>query len=210
MSKEIWLDESPATSRRERRKQEFREKIIESAIMLFEKNGCDATTLEDICDIAEISRPTFYSYYASKQELIDALGQKLWLNVIKELTSESLAKHESTQQYIQSFLELTRREIVKYSRLEKELIRQIMSNDPGDSRTANILNGMTSMLMSIYSQGKKKGDIGNRYPVDFLAEMTMGSISSVMMNWALDPDFPIEKRLKQLADYIPSMLELNK
>jgi len=41
-----------------------------------------------------------------------------------------------------------------------------------------------------------------------LADMTMGAINVVMMNWALDENYPVQKRLKQLADYIPTMLEL--
>lgn len=56
----------------------------------------------------------------------------------------------------------------------------------------------------------KRGDVANLYPVDFLAEMTMGSINSVMMSWAVDENYPIERRLKQLADYIPRMLSLTK
>jgi len=50
---------------------------MEASIQLFERNGCDATTLEEICEQAEVSRPTFYSYYPSKNDLIKALAEKL-------------------------------------------------------------------------------------------------------------------------------------
>lgn len=210
MSKSIWLDESPASSRRERRKQEFREKIIEAAINLFEKNGCDATTLEDICEAAEVSRPTFYSYYASKQELIQALGDKLWLSMAHELTAVTLAGRDSTAKYVDAFLKMTRNEIARYSRLERELIRQSMSDDLSNDNNMSLLNGMTAMFEAVYKEGRKRGDVGNRYPIEFLAEMTMGSISAVMMRWAVDEQYPVDKRLKQVADYIPSMLALNK
>ena len=76
MSKLFWLGEQQADSRRERRKLEFRDKILEAAIELFETQGCDVTTLDDICRVADVSRPTFYKHYATKQELILELGQK--------------------------------------------------------------------------------------------------------------------------------------
>ena len=211
MNKAFWQDESPASSRRERRKQEFREKIMEAAISLFEQKGCEDTTLEDICEMADISRPTFYSYYTSKHELILALGEKLWLSVAKDLTADSLANYESTRKYIESFVKLIGKEITKYSRLERELIRQSMISDPNDSPSSiSIMKELIDLFAKVYAEGRKRGDIGNLYPVDFLAEMTMGSINSVMRSWAVDEDFPIERRLRQLADYIPRMLELRK
>ncbi len=210
MSKAFWQNEQPADSRRERRKQEFREKIMEAAIHLFEKNGCDVVTLEDICELADISRPTFYSYYASKQELIHALGEKLWLRVAADLTSESLANSDSTKKYIETFFKVVTKEIIKYNSLERELIRQSMISDPRDSSSLHIMHGLIDMFVKVYTEGRKRGDVGDLYPIDFLAEMTMGSINSVMMSWAVDEKFPIEKRLKQLADYIPRMLGMTK
>lgn len=207
----FWQDEEPAGSRRERRKQEIRTKIIEAAISLFENKGIDDTTLEDICEKADISRPTFYSYYPSKQELILALGEKLWVNVANEVTTQAIAKHESTQNYIDSFLKVTRREIAKYGRLERELVRHSMNRETNDySRNSNMLKALTSMFAAVYTEGRKRGDIGNRYPIDFLAEVSMGCISSVMMNWAFDEEYPVERRLKQTADFLVSMLALEK
>ncbi len=208
MNKIFWLDEQQADSRRERRKLEFRDKILEAAIELFETQGCDATTLDDICRVADVSRPTFYKHYATKQELILELGQKLWMRISKELSAAALDKHDSTRRYVEVFFETVRKEIAKYQRLERELIRQSMMADPHESKSAQLLQVLTNMFAAVYTLGKKRGDIGNRFPVDFLADMTMGAINVVMMNWALDENYPVQKRLKQLADYIPTMLEL--
>ncbi|MCG8671168.1 MAG: TetR/AcrR family transcriptional regulator [Pseudomonadales bacterium] len=211
MNKDFWKDEVPADSRRERRKQEIRAKIIESAIDLFENEGLDETTLEHICERADISRPTFYSYYSSKQELIQALAEKLWLNVATDLTSASIEKHESTQDYIQSFMKLTRLEIIKYGRLERELVRHSMTRgSEAESQNTLMLRAMNAMFSAVYGVGKKRGDVGSRYPIDFLAETSVGCISSVMVNWALEADYPIEKRLKQTADLLIQMISLDK
>lgn len=210
MSKPDWLEEPPADSRRERRKQENRERIMESAIVLFEDKGCELTTLEEICERAEVSRPTFYSYYASKQELIQALGEKLWVNVARELTSQLLASQAGTSEYVEAFFRLTRTQIARYNRLERELIRQSMQGSVSDSNSMNMLNGLTALFASVYTEGKKRDEIGNRYPIDFLAEMTMAGISAIMMKWAVDADYPVDRRLKQFTDLTLQTLALSK
>lgn len=211
MKKAFWQEEEPAVSRRERRKQEIRNKIIEAAISLFEAKGIEDTTLEDICETADISRPTFYSYYPSKNELISALVEKLWINVASEVAEKSIAKDESTQSYVESFLKVTRQEIARYGRLERELVRHSMNQgDRDDARNSNMLGLVTQLFVAVYSEGRKRGDIGNRFPVDFLAEASMGCIASVMINWALDENYPVERRLKQTSDLIVAMLQLEK
>jgi AcrR family transcriptional regulator len=209
MSKTSWLEEPPADTRRERRKQEIREKIMESAISLIESRGCDATTLEEICEQADVSRPTFYSYYPSKQDLIHALVEKLWLSVAHELTEKLLTRQASTVEYVETFFKLIRTEMARYSRLERELIRFSMHSDV-NTESMNMLGVLTNLFNTVYTEGKKRGDIGNRYPVDFLAEMTMGGIAAVMTKWGVDNDYPVDKRLKQLADFTLQMIALEK
>ena len=211
MNKTLWQDDAPADTRRERRKQEIRTRIIEAAIMLFEDRGLEPVTLEEICEQAAISRPTFYSYFTSKQELIQALAEKLWLNVAREVTDNALAQQTSVIEFLRAFFAATRREITRYGRLERELVRYSMRGESADDqRNSGMLKIMTALFHSIYTRGRKAGEIGDRYPVDFLAEVTMGCISSMMMNWAFDADYPVEKRMKQTADFIISMLALKK
>lgn len=210
MSKTSWIEEFPADSRRERRKQEIREKIMAAAVSLFETQGCDATTLEQICELAEVSRPTFYSYYPSKQDLIRALVEKFWLSVARELTEQLLNQQASTREYIEMFFKLTRSEIARYSKLERELIRYSMQNDANDENSMNLITALTGMFHSVYTAGKKRGEIGNRYSIDFLAEMTMGGIATVMTKWGIDNEYPVDKRLRQLADLTLQMIALDK
>ena len=51
---------------RERKKQQTRAAIHEAAFRLIEEHGLEATTIEQICQEADVSTRTFFNYYPSK------------------------------------------------------------------------------------------------------------------------------------------------
>ncbi len=57
-------------SLRERKRTRTREALIEAAAGLFERHGYDGTTIADIAAAAEFSTRTFFSYFASKEDVL--------------------------------------------------------------------------------------------------------------------------------------------
>jgi AcrR family transcriptional regulator len=72
-----------AESLRARRKRRTAEAIVAGALELFEERGFDRTTIEQIAASAEISRRTFFRYFADKEELFFAEDERL-LEVVEE------------------------------------------------------------------------------------------------------------------------------
>ncbi|MGN6198141.1 TetR/AcrR family transcriptional regulator [Humibacter sp.] len=55
-----------ADTLRERKKHQTRQAIHEAALDLVDQNGLDGTTIEQICQHADVSPRTFFNYYPSK------------------------------------------------------------------------------------------------------------------------------------------------
>jgi AcrR family transcriptional regulator len=64
-------------SLRARRKRRTAEAIVAAGLELFEQRGFDRTTIDQIAAAAEISRRTFFRYFADKEELFFAEDERL-------------------------------------------------------------------------------------------------------------------------------------
>lgn len=61
---------SESVGRRERNKLERRRRLEDVALQLFERDGFDKTTIEQIADGAGLAPRTFFSYFATKDDLV--------------------------------------------------------------------------------------------------------------------------------------------
>jgi AcrR family transcriptional regulator len=57
---------------RQRKRQQTRERLTRMAMALFLERGFEATTLDDIAAAADISRRSFFHYFASKEDVVFA------------------------------------------------------------------------------------------------------------------------------------------
>ena len=65
-----------SSSRRERKKQETRQRLLECAWRLFQEQGYDDTTVEDITEAADVAKGTFFNYFGTKEAILDEIA--LW------------------------------------------------------------------------------------------------------------------------------------
>src|SRR5690242_11097345 len=80
---------------RERKKAKLRQQIIDTSIRLFRKRGYENTRVEDIVQILEISQPTFFRYFPSKDAVVRDVGLRGIACITGQLRSE-LASEAST------------------------------------------------------------------------------------------------------------------
>jgi AcrR family transcriptional regulator len=68
---------SMSESLRDRRKRRTAEAIVAAALELFAERGFERTTVDQIAAAADISRRTFFRYFADKEELFFAEDERL-------------------------------------------------------------------------------------------------------------------------------------
>jgi AcrR family transcriptional regulator len=68
-----------------RRTERVRRELAVAAAQLFEDNGYDATTVEDIAAAVEVSPRTFYRLFPTKGDVIIGMVRTSWSDVVSEL-----------------------------------------------------------------------------------------------------------------------------
>jgi AcrR family transcriptional regulator len=95
---EIMKGQSPVPGRRERNKLRIRNRIYDTALELFARQGYDKTTVDEITEAADVARGTFFNHFQRKEDLIAYWGESRRELLHRELAAEALTPgKESTR-----------------------------------------------------------------------------------------------------------------
>ncbi|KAB2861105.1 MAG: TetR/AcrR family transcriptional regulator [Anaerolineae bacterium] len=83
---------TPALDRHEQRKLETRQRLLDAAEEVFSRMGYEAASVLDITEAANVSKRTFYLHFNDKEELIEALAMRGFI----ELRTQAENKEDLT------------------------------------------------------------------------------------------------------------------
>ncbi|MGH1373622.1 MAG: TetR/AcrR family transcriptional regulator [Cellvibrionaceae bacterium] len=195
-------DSGQPLTRRERRKLEVQNKICKAAVDLFETIGVEATTVEEICEQADVARKTFYNYYPSKLELVRALCDAQLFSRTEALLRSVLDQNLPASKTLKSYLKQLQEDLSTYGKIDRILIREAMLDASADSRATQHLAQLMGLFIELVERGQKLGDVKNDFTPDFYAQIILSTINGMMTAWMSHESFPIEERLSSLSDYL--------
>ena len=170
---------------RERKKARLRQQIIDTSIRLFRSRGYEDTRIEDIVQILEISQPTFFRYFPSKDAVLREVGRR-GFTCIKEHLETELTSRATTAQRLLHMYEGMAREVES----DRPLWRAVVLSGAMDPIRSPEMRQpeeiAVSLLRDILAEGRKRGEITNTFPVAHLAEFMEGLYTTVVRRWAVD------------------------
>jgi AcrR family transcriptional regulator len=186
---------------RERKKARLRQQIIDTSIKLFRKHGYEHTRIDDIVQMLEISQPTFFRYFPSKDAVLREVGERGYTCICDRLRSE-LSSQAATSERLRRLYVTMAREVES----DRQLWQAVVLSGAMDPVRSAELRGheeaAVRLLREILTQGQKRGEVTRAFPVVHLAEFMEGIYNTVVRQWAVDLTGP-----HKLADRVRSAVE---
>lgn len=176
------------SARRQREQQLRRESIVEAAWKLFEQNGFEQTTVDQIAALAELGKGTIYSYFKSKEEIYIAILEKK-LDLLEQKMREAVANPQSAVDALYGLYDA----FIEYHRDRKGFIDTlfVQIDDQILYRLGGVVGGLkskASVWMEIVGKtiqwGIERGEFG---PVDVerISKTIVGMILGLIIQFEM-------------------------
>ena len=154
--------------RRDRRKAEARQRLLIAAHRLIAENGVSDLRIGDVTDRADLGFGTFYTYFPSKDALIEAVVAEVLAGLASRIGSDALEFADPAEAASVSY-----RRFLRFSRDEPELARVLVELDRVN---AIFEDAVTPWAMETLSRGRSSG----RFAVDDL-DLALTSIAGAAL-----------------------------
>jgi AcrR family transcriptional regulator len=174
------LDASPARRPRAGRPPavaEPRERILDAAAKLFSRCGYESSSIADLAAAVGVSKAAIYHYYATKQDIYDAII----LNVLAGLTdevSQAVAQATTAHARLRQFMVTHARYFeAHHPQFVTMLISYTAMSVPDQKDAAYLRDGYEQLLRDIITDGVAQGEF-RRFDVAATGRAVLS-----MLNW---------------------------
>jgi AcrR family transcriptional regulator len=150
----------------------------------------------------EISQPTFFRYFPSKDAVLREVGRRAFARQAESLKAE-LSVKATTEERLRRFYE-TLGNVTEVGRPLWQAVILAGAMDPVRSPELRGAEAATvNLLREIIAEGQKNGEITHDFPVVHLAEFMEGLFNTVVRQWAVDLTGPhkLTERVRNAVEF---------
>jgi AcrR family transcriptional regulator len=183
---------------RERKRDRRRRDIIAAASHLFQGRGFDATSIEEIAALAEVSVGTVYNYFPSKSELLSSIF------VIDFGERQSCSENVDTSSDLAPVINAVRSYFEWVGSYDRALLRRytadcIATPALGESGYFNLEQQMVSQLTELMVALSEQGKLRPQVQPDAAARLVFHVANSHFYNFLVSDESTPEQTLGDLA-----------
>ncbi|MDG2303299.1 MAG: TetR/AcrR family transcriptional regulator [Candidatus Binatia bacterium] len=197
------LAEAPPT-RRERRRLEVRERIVEASRGLFESKGYEATTVEEIARASDIAYGTFFNHFPAKIDLLRELSHVMLIGLFEDV-EEAWGRRGSFGEHLVWIFETAAERAEEKGPRARELLRAMMSLAFPETAEADDRR-MRAMFRKLLEDGRAAGDVRVDEDVETLTEVFVGTWYSMFLSWVHTEGYPLRERAAATARFLSRIL----
>jgi AcrR family transcriptional regulator len=146
-------------SLRERKKQNNKRAILESAISLFNENGYDNTSIEQIAQKAGVGKGTIYSYFNNKKSIIKGFCEYELETIHNQLISQTNQNATVLEQMLIIYM-TEFHHVIKNPEFGRLYMREVLFPTESDvENTTELDEKYFDVLFPILKRGQERGEL---------------------------------------------------
>ncbi|HYE24064.1 MAG TPA: TetR/AcrR family transcriptional regulator [Clostridia bacterium] len=189
----------PLEGRRERKRAETRERIFGAALSLFADKGFAATTVEDITQLADVGKGTFFNYFPTKEHVLAFLAETQVSKV-----HQALEQVRSASRPPEALIRELAYELVKNPSRSPQFVRSLILTFLGTSEARYAMQRQMEIgrgkLAEIFEMLQQRGEIRPDAVPLVLARTFQQSVLGTLLLWSLNPQGPVREMLDPALD----------
>ncbi|MEZ0054404.1 AcrR family transcriptional regulator [Mycobacterium sp. MAA66] len=187
-------------NRTDRRKQEMSGRILDAAFDLFLAQGVAATTIEQICERADVANRTFFNHFASRQAMVQALADRRFANLHDVMFSRD--DQPIPERLVGVFDEIAA-SLTRSSGTYREIVGEMMSAAGYGGHRGS---GLHQAFLDLVEDGVARGEVGTTHAPATLADIMASTLAGGIANWAADSKYSLKRNLHSAALALADLL----
>lgn len=166
-------------SLRERKKRENRARILGAAGDLFQAQGYEHTSIDQVAERANVSRATLFNYFATKQRLLSALADEE-MRRLEQYVVTDLAACDSAVTKIRQTMRTFVHDTLSFYQVTRYVLLEALQHPAGEAASTIRLSDILGRLVrEAQAQGKIRADLD---PSE-IAHAIVGAYLAALFDW---------------------------
>jgi len=165
--------------RRERKKRETRNRILDAALSLFQSYGFDDTSIDQIAEAADISRGTFFNYFGTKESVLHELA-RIEIAELSRRAETDLVELPSPVARIRRLMHILVQDTRAFSRVTRYVLIQNLQH-PAQEDAFDLHLG--ALLNRLVQQAQAAGEIRADLNARDAAHAILGAYLAAFFAW---------------------------
>ena len=187
-------------TRRERKKEETRRRIFETAIALFRDKGFEQTTVDEITEKADVGRGTFFNYFPRKESVLAYLSEER-VALAEENAAVLLEDRASANDKLLDIYSFAASAYLKDRELSRYVFNEWMQRAFQPTQEAG--QRWHKLVVAVIEQGQAAGDLRADVNPVVMESLLSSVYISTLYHWLCCPvgsemplDFPLLEELR--------------
>lgn len=178
---------------------DIRDTILNKAHILYQEKGYSNVTINDICELSNISKPTFYSYFKNKEDTIIHIYDIITAEIVNDVPKLILARN-CYEQLLLCFDSLIQQSVAIGYDLISQMFRINLDEDKG---SYDFQARFSEVCIAITKRGQEKGEFRNTSNAKELYQVLCYAFTGYEVTWCIkNGQFDFSEQVKKAIQMI--------